>query len=117
MRIHNENPLNTLHALFDRLDRAERAARTGRAAEATSPRGSGETTGPIGDGLELSARAREIAALRGALEGLPDVRAGLVDRLRGEIARGLYRVDGRRIADAMLDEERAFADRAEMRHP
>jgi flagellar biosynthesis anti-sigma factor FlgM len=112
MKIHSENPVSALHGLFDRLDRAERAVRTGRTTGPASACGTGQATGPIGDGLEVSARAREIARLRGAIEGLPEVRQWLVDRLREEIAGGLYHADGRRIADAMLDEERAFAARA-----
>lgn len=111
MKIHNENPVNRLQGLLDRLDEAERGERTGRTGETGGSRGAGETTGPGGDGFEVSNRAREIAGLRGAIEGLPDVRERLVERLREEIASGLYRADGRRIADAMLDEERAFADR------
>ncbi len=76
-----------------------------------APAGPARPPGPGGDGFEVSNRAREIAGLRGTIEGLPDVRERLVERLREEIASGLYRADGRRIADAMLDEERAFADR------
>jgi flagellar biosynthesis anti-sigma factor FlgM len=111
MEIHNQKLVNGLDGLLDRLDRAGRTGRTGRAGEAMGSRETGETAGLRGDGLEVSARAREITALRGVLGGLPDVRVGLVACLREEIAGGLYRTDGRQIADAMLEEERAFAAR------
>ena len=114
MEIHNSDPVGRLQVLFDRLDQTGRAVRTG---EAMGSRGTGETIGPRGDGFEVSGRAREIAGLRGAVESLPDVRERLVDRLRDEIASGLYRADGRRIADAMLEEERAFTDRVGIRRP
>ena len=108
MRIDNENPLNRLHGLVDRLDGVERTGRTG---EAAGPGATGALVAPRGDGIEISPRAREIAGLRAALDALPDVRAQLVEALRAEIATGAYRADSLRIADAMLDEERAFADR------
>jgi len=117
MRIHNENPVNRLHGLLDGLEMAERAGRTGRTGAAGSPCRTGEATRLGGDGFEVSTRAREIAGLRRVIEGLPDVRELLVDRLRDEIASGRYRADGRRIADAMLDEERAFAGRVGARRP
>jgi flagellar biosynthesis anti-sigma factor FlgM len=109
MKIHSENPVSALHGLFDRINTAERAVRTAAPASAC---GTGQASGPVGDGLEVSARAWEIAGLKDAIGGLPEVRQSLVDRLREEIAGGLYHADGRRIADAMLDEERAFASRA-----
>ncbi len=111
MKIHNENPVNRLQGLLDRLDETERGERTGRPGEGGGTRVPGDIPGSGGDGFEVSMRAREIAELRGTIEGLPDVRERLVQRLREEIASGLYRADGRRIADAMLDEEGAFADR------
>lgn len=114
MRIHNENPVSRLHGFLDRLDAA---GWTGRTGEARTPGRTGAVTRLGGDGFDVSARARDIAVSRRVIEGLPEVRELLVDRLREEIASGRYRADGRRIADAMLDEERWLADRAGARRP
>ena len=117
MRIHNENPVNRLHGFLDHLERAGRMGRTGAVGEAGNPCRTGETARLGRDGFVVSTRAREIAELRLTIDDLPDVRELLVDRLRDEIASGRYRADGRRIADAMLDEERAFAGRVGARRP
>ena len=117
MRIHNENPVNRLHGFLDHLERAERTGRTGAAGEVGNPCRTGESTRLGRDGFEVSTRAREIAELRLTIDDLPDVRELLVDRLRDEIASGRYRADGGRIADAMLDEERALAGRVGARRP
>lgn len=120
MEIHNHDPVRRLYGLFDRLDEAERAWRTARAGKAPESRGcraAGDTVGPARDGVAASARAREIAGLRRAIARLPDVRPALVARLRAQIASGLYRADGRRIAAAMLDEDRALGARPATRRP
>lgn len=56
-------------------------------------------------------RAAELGRLREHVQELPDVRAGVVAALRDEIALGAYRIDGARIADAMLEEEHVFHGR------
>jgi flagellar biosynthesis anti-sigma factor FlgM len=52
----------------------------------------------------LSARMKEIEALRPMVQQLPDIREHLVRTLREEIANGRYRVDPRRVAEKMMEE-------------
>lgn len=112
MKIHNENPLNRLHGFFDPPGRPARAGRTGATGEAGTACRTGENARRGGDGLKMSSGEREIAELRTVIDGLPDVRQQLVERVLEEIASGLYCANGRRIADAMLDEERWLAGRS-----
>lgn len=56
------------------------------------------------DRAEFSDRAKELQAYRRALDELPPVRAGLVERLKQEIAEGGYQPDGERIAEGMARE-------------
>ncbi len=59
-----------------------------------------------GDTVVLSSKAQELYAARRILEmeDIPEVRADKVARLRREIEDGTYRVEGRDIAQKMLDE-------------
>jgi len=60
--------------------------------------------GTSGDSVTMSSRAQELAALREAIDSSPEVRREMVEKLREEISSGLYKVDGTRIAEALLDE-------------
>lgn len=117
MRIHNDHPVRALHGLFCRLDRAEQALRSARGGAPLRPDEAGARRGAARGGSLDSARVREIGELRAVIAGLPDVRATLVLRLRAEIAGGFYRTDSRRIAEAMLDEERVLSEHAAARRP
>ncbi len=117
MRTHHDNPVSALHGLFDRLDRAERELCVAWRGASPGAPGAGATAGLPANGRGLPARARELAALRAALAAWPDRREALVARLRAQIAAGLHRPNGRRIAEAMLDEERALSARIETRFP
>lgn len=56
--------------------------------------------------VELSSGAQEFVRLRSRLEALPaESRSERVARLQARVARGEYAVDGRKIADAMLQDE------------
>lgn len=73
-------------------------------APGTRTRGGAPGAGPTPSGtFEPSARARDLLRLRPQLEALPETsREERIARLAGLIARGEYRVDGERIARAML---------------
>ena len=117
LRTQHDNPVRALHGLFDRLDRAERELCVAWRGAAPVTPGAGAEAGLPANGRGVPARVREIAALRAALAAWPDRREALVARLRAQIAAGLYRPDGRRIAAAMLDEERELSARIETRSP
>jgi anti-sigma28 factor (negative regulator of flagellin synthesis) len=115
MRIHNDHPVSALHGLFYRLDRAEQALRSDRSGAPRGPVEAGARRGAAGAVPLDSARVRELGELRAVIGSLPDVREALVLRLRAEIASEFYHADSRRIAQAMLDEERDLLEHAAAR--
>jgi negative regulator of flagellin synthesis FlgM len=99
MKIDGSDPLGRLRGLLDRIQQQDQAAPTresGRSAEGAA--------GSAQDSVTVSSRAQELAALREAVESSPEVRRELVEKLRDEISSGRYRVDGTRIASALLEE-------------
>lgn len=73
-------------------------ARSGAPAERSA-----DPTGVLPpDHLSLSARTVQASGLQSALEALPPVRTGLVEELKGQIARGAYVVNPHRLADRLL---------------
>ena len=58
-----------------------------------------------GDRVELSDRARKVAALADKAAGLPDVRREKVEALRRSLDDGVYRVDPRHVARKILEFE------------
>ena len=56
------------------------------------------------DKVVLSPKAREIQDASRMLQSLPEVREDKVDRIRLEIEKGTYGVDGGKIAEKMLAE-------------
>jgi negative regulator of flagellin synthesis FlgM len=63
------------------------------------------STPESGDRIELSAEARQVAALAELASGLPAVRQDRVDTLRRALDAGTYQVDPRRLARAILEFE------------
>lgn len=57
-----------------------------------------------GERVSLSEAARDVAAARGKIELLPEVRSERVEQLRSAIANGTYSVDGRAVAEKLLRE-------------
>ncbi|MBZ5637227.1 MAG: flagellar biosynthesis anti-sigma factor FlgM [Acidobacteriia bacterium] len=64
------------------------------------------------DRVELSAEARQVAALAEASGGLPAVRQDKVDTLRRALDAGTYQVDPRRLARAILEFEDGIPDKS-----
>lgn len=58
-----------------------------------------------GDRIELSATAREIAALAETASRLPEIRQDKVDTLRRALDAGTYEVNPQRLARAILEFE------------
>ena len=67
-----------------------------------TPSASGEI--PTVDKVVLSPKAREIQAARKQLDALPDGDATRVEALRHSVDKGVYKIDGRQIAERMLRE-------------
>lgn len=59
------------------------------------------------DTVELRGNSAAVSAVREATEGLPEVDAAKVARLKAAIADGSYRANPEAIAGAMLDEAKA----------
>jgi len=77
--------------------------RPGLARPGDRARRTAESTGvQPPDQLSLSDRTMQVSELQPALEAMPAVRAELVERLKGQIARGEYRVDPHRLAGRLL---------------
>lgn len=77
-------------------------ARTGGPAEPAG-RAPGRTGGPAPhDEVSLSARARDVQRAAEAAQGVPDIRAELVEDLRRRIAAGTYHVPAEALADLLL---------------
>jgi negative regulator of flagellin synthesis FlgM len=56
-----------------------------------------------GDRVELSISSGDIEQLKQTMQGMSDVRAERVASLKQSIADGTYSVDGRKVAEKMLD--------------
>lgn len=58
----------------------------------------------------LSTEGRDIAKISEVVKASPDVRAEKVERIKNEIAKGTYSVDGKEIAKKILEEILAEAE-------
>jgi negative regulator of flagellin synthesis FlgM len=56
------------------------------------------------DKVEVSSRAKEAAMAKAIAKDAPDVNDDKVEKLRNAIQSGTYKVDGKAIADRMVDE-------------
>ena len=63
-----------------------------------------------GDRVELSVNSSEIDQLKQTMQGISDVRSDRVASLRKSIDEGTYSVDGRKVAEKMLDNWIALND-------
>ena len=100
MKVEATDPLGRLKGLLDRIQQQDQASTSRESGKTASTEGAAGSK----DQMVVSSRAQELAALREAVESSPEVRQELVQQLRDEISSGRYRIDGTRIADAMLRE-------------
>lgn len=107
MRIDGTDPFGRLKRLLTQLDEPEKAERGGKSAETEK-----KSTAPAApkDGMKISPEALELQRLRDEIFNRPDVRQEVVDQLKDEIRSGRYNIDGTRLADALLREERQEAE-------
>lgn len=68
-----------------------------------SNRAKAKNQAAAGDRVELSVNSGEIEQLKQTMQGMSDVRAERVASLKKSIDEGTYSVDGRKVAEKMLD--------------
>jgi len=54
------------------------------------------------DKVVLSPKAREIQEVRQLLDEVPDVNASKVEKIRLQVDKGIYKIDGNQIAERMM---------------
>ncbi len=95
MKIDNEQLLPTLNRFKGE------AVEKGDTTTVAGDKG-GSTTAKIGDRVELSANGSQIERLKKTMEVAPDFRADKVARLKEQIDAGTYKVEGKAVAEKML---------------
>ncbi len=66
--------------------------------KASAQKGGGE-----GDKKDISAKAKDLNAIAGLLDAVPEIRSELVIRLKEEIEKGNYDVDAEKVAEGMIE--------------
>ena len=97
MKVNGEQPSRVAELYGKELNRTREAAKEKKAEAGKSA----DAQGPGADQVIISDQAREIRAYQEKLAQLPDERPEVVGRLRREVAAGTYRVDARKVADAL----------------
>jgi flagellar biosynthesis anti-sigma factor FlgM len=95
MEINGKSPLIDLSTRANRLTIQEQQAQRYQKIE----------SGPVvadPDRVELSVRSREIQHINDLIQSTPDVREGVVERVRRSIENGTYNVRAEQIADKIL---------------
>ncbi len=78
-----------------------------------SKKGKTSTPAASAEKVEVSSRAQEAAKINEIIKASPDIRAEKIEKIKGEIANGTYSVDGKKIAEKILNEvlsENIFLD-------
>lgn len=70
----------------------------------SSSPGRAEGVGSADSTVAISDRARMVSDARRALDALPDIRADRVNDIQDTLGKGNYRVEGKRVADKMVDD-------------
>lgn len=95
MEINSKSPLIDLSVRAMRLEaqepQAQRFQKAGRASVTADP-----------DRAEFSIRSREIQSIHDLIQSTPDVREGVVERVRRSIEAGTYNVRAEQIAERIL---------------
>ncbi len=95
MEINNKSPLTDLSMRAMRLEvqeqQAQRFQKVDRPSVAADP-----------DRAEFSVRSREIQKVNDLIQSVPDVREGVVERVRRSIETGTYNVRAEQIAEKII---------------
>ncbi len=95
MKIDNEHLLPTLNKF--KGEAVEKGDTTTVSGEKSNGAG-----GRIGDRVELSANGSQIERLKKTMQVAPDFRADKVAKLKEQIEAGTYQVEGKAVAEKML---------------
>ena len=95
MKIDNEHLLPTLNKF--KGEAVEKGGTTAVSGEKANGAGS-----RIGDRVELSANGSQIERLKKTMQVAPDFRADKVAKLKEQIEAGTYQVEGKAVAEKML---------------
>ncbi|HTP66847.1 MAG TPA: flagellar biosynthesis anti-sigma factor FlgM [Geobacteraceae bacterium] len=71
-------------------------------------RGKAKAAAQGGDRVDLSINSGDIEQLKQTMQGMSDVRSERVAALKQSIANGTYSVDGKQVAEKMLDNWKAL---------
>jgi negative regulator of flagellin synthesis FlgM len=95
MEINGKSPLIDLSTRTNRLDvqeqQAQRFQKTDRSATFSER-----------DRVELSVRSREMQHIQDLIQSTPDVREGVVEKVRQSIQNGTYNVKAEQVAEKIL---------------
>lgn len=59
---------------------------------------------PKGDQIDISSTSRQVQQLKGAVDGLPDVRMEKIDGIKDQVDDGTYHVESEKLAKAVVHE-------------
>ncbi len=86
------------------VEAGQETKKTKAEGKAEGKRATRSAAEPNSEKVEVSARARESAKAKEIAMSAPDVDEAKVNRLREAIHSGAYKVDGKAVADKMVDE-------------
>jgi flagellar biosynthesis anti-sigma factor FlgM len=95
MEINSKPPLIDLGSRTNRLEVLEQQAQR-------SPKADRGSISPDRDRVELSVRSREIQHIDELIRSTPDVREGVVERVRRSLENGTYNVKAEQVAEKIL---------------
>lgn len=96
--------IKNLTEMFRPVENADNRAQKGKTGRGGRDAGAAES----GDRVSLSPAAQELKHVRQAAHDSPDARAERVDQIKGQVTSGTYRMNSRKTAEKMLEQENAL---------
>lgn len=88
-----------------KIDKSQSTHETDKAGGAkTTSKNKAKNASHGSDKVEVSSRAKEAAMAKAIASDAPDVNESKIEKLKESIRSGSYKVDGKAIADKMVDE-------------
>ena len=85
-------------------EKSQPTEKTGKALKKGALQKTETAAGETSDKVNLSPAAKEVAQIRAAINGLPEVREDKVQSVKDSIDKGTYKVEPEKIAGKMLEE-------------